>query len=206
MTHTKVALTMIAFLAALTSAHAELNDAAERIAVGTCANCHGPRGQSTSPKFPVLAGQHSNYLISQLQTFKAQTRGDPDAIGYMWGMAAPLTDEIIVALAGYYSKQPTRAGAGSDAAMLARGKGLYENGNVDAGIPACASCHGNDAAGNDSFPRLAGQHAQYLLKQLKSFQTNLRDVAVMHGVAQSMQIGEMQAVAAYLESLGGTAQ
>jgi cytochrome c553 len=150
----------------------------------------------------VLAGQHSNYLISQLQTFKAQTRGDPDAIGYMWGMAAPLTDEIIVALADYYSKQPARPGTGRDAALITRGKALYENGNLGVGIPACASCHGSDAVGNDSFPRLAGQHAQYLLKQLKSFQTNLRDVAVMHGVAQGMQIAEMQAVATYLESLG----
>ena len=55
----------------------------------------------------------------------------------------------------------------------------------------------------DDFPRLAGQHAQYLLKQLRSFQSNLRNVAVMHGVAKELQGKEMSAVAAYLESLGG---
>ena len=46
--------------------------AAERIAIGTCATCHGPQGHSISPKFPVLAGQHANYLVAQLQAFKAQ--------------------------------------------------------------------------------------------------------------------------------------
>jgi cytochrome c553 len=66
-----------------------------------------------------------------------------------------------------------------------------------------ASCHGANGAGTDQFPRLAGQHAQYLLKQLRSFQSNLRDMAVMHGVAQGMALGEMEAVAAYLESLSG---
>ena len=58
--------------------------------------------------------------------------------------------------------------------------------------------------GTDAFPRLAGQHSQYLLKQLRSFQSNLRDVAVMHGVAESLAIGEMEAVAVYLQSLGGS--
>src|SRR5579863_4540888 len=71
-----------------------LQNTATRIAVGTCATCHGPQGQSIQPKFPVLAGQHANYLLAQLQAFKTQTRGDPDAIGYMWGMAGPLPDEL----------------------------------------------------------------------------------------------------------------
>jgi cytochrome c553 len=50
------------------------------------------------------------------------------------------------------------------------------------------------------FPRLAGQHAQYVLKQLNSFQNNMRNVAVMHGVAQGLKTEEMSAVAAFLES------
>ena len=64
------------------------------------------------------------------------------------------------------------------------------------------SCHGPNAAGTDDFPRLAGQHAQYLLKQLRSFQNNMRDVAIMHGVAAGLKTGEMDAVASYLQSLG----
>ena len=88
-------------------------------------------------------------------------------------------------------------------AIIARGADIYAKGIANDGIPPCAGCHGPNGAGTDQFPRLAGQHAQYLLKQLRSFQSNLRDVAVMHGVAQGMAIGEMEAVTAYLESLGG---
>ena len=149
---------------------------------------------------PVVAG----YLAAQMHAFKAQTRGDPDALGYMWGMSAPLDDEMINALAAYYAGQSPGPGAGGDAAAIARGAEIYAKGIANDGIPPCAGCHGPNAAGTADFPRLAGQHAQYILKQLRSFQSNLRDVAVMHGVAQSMAVGEMESVAAYLESLGGT--
>jgi cytochrome c553 len=189
-------------------AHAEGADealsrvAAERVAIGTCATCHGPQGHSLSPKFPVLAGQHAAYLVAQLQAFKAQTRGDPDALGYMWGMAAPLNDQLMAALAGYYSRQTPIAGPTGAAALITRGKDIYQNGDSAAGIPPCGACHGAAAAGTDNYPRLAGQHVQYLIKQLRSFQNNMRDVAVMHGVARGLQLNDMQAVATYLQSLG----
>jgi len=176
--------------------------AAERIAVGTCAACHGPRGHSYSPKFPVLAGQHATYLVTQLQGFRAQTRGDPDALGYMWGMAAPLDDSMITGLADYYAAQVPRHGPAGNPALLARGKSIYENGDAAQGVPPCAACHGADAAGTDTYPRLAGQHVQYLVKQLRSFQNNMRNVAVMHGVARGLQVADVEAVATYLQSLG----
>ena len=66
----------------------------------------------------------------------------------------------------------------------------------------CAACHGANAAGTDVFPRLAGQHVNYLIKQLRSFQNNLRNVAIMHGVAQGLKIEEMNDVALFLQSLG----
>jgi cytochrome c553 len=178
--------------------------AARHVAVSTCATCHGPRGRSIAPKFPVLAGQHATYLVAQLKGFKAQSRGDPDALGYMWGMAAPLGDDMIGALAAYYSTQTPGRGERSDAAEIAHGADIYANGMAAEGIPPCISCHGPGAVGTDDFPRLAGQHAQYLLKQLRSFQNNLRNVAVMHGVAQGLQGRDMHAVAAYLESLGSS--
>jgi cytochrome c553 len=180
----------------------ELHEAAVRVAVTTCANCHGAQGRSANPKFPRLAAQHATYLVTQMKNFKSQTRGDPDALGYMWGMAAPLSDELIGALADYYSTQTAAAGESSDPALVARGRDIYENGVASEGIPPCASCHGPNAAGTDDFPRLAGQHAQYLLKQLRSFQNNMRDVAIMHGVAAGLKTGEMDAVASYLQSLG----
>ena len=175
--------------------------AAQRVAVATCATCHGRQGRSVSPKFPVLAGQHAGYLAAQLKAFKAQTRGDPDALGYMWGMAAPLDDAMIAALAAYYAAQRPTYGSSGDAVVIAHGADIYANGIAAEGIPPCLACHGPGAVGTDEVPRLAGQHAQYVLKQLRSFQSNLRDVAVMHGVAQGLQTKEMQAVASYLQSL-----
>lgn len=176
--------------------------AAKRIAVGTCAACHGWRGYSSAPKFPVLAGQHANYLLAQLQAFRAQTRGDPDALGYMWGMASPLDDGIMTALAAYYSQQTALPGERGDATLMARGMQLYQNGDSAAGIPPCMACHGPHGEGTDMFPRLAGQHVEYLMKQLRSFQSNLRNVAIMHGVAQGLRVADMRAVATYLQSLG----
>lgn len=176
--------------------------AAARIAVTVCGACHGPAGNSLQPKFPRLAAQRASYLGAQLKAFRSQSRGDPDAIGYMWGMASELDDTMVDALASYYSTQAaTASGGGGDAALIARGREIYERGVPDQGVPQCAACHGPDARGQEDFPRLAGQHAQYILKQLASFQSNMRNVATMHGVAQNLRVPEMRAVAAFLNSL-----
>ena len=174
---------------------------AQTVAITVCGTCHGTRGNNTQPKFPVLAGQNAHYLAAQLKAFRAQTRGDPDAVGYMWGMAGELDDATIEALAGYYYRQKAEpSSVGRDAALVARGREVYEHGIASQGVPACATCHGPDAHGMADFPRLAGQHAQYVLKQLASFQSNMRNMAVMHGVAQNLHLADMQAVAAYLEA------
>jgi len=176
--------------------------AAQRVAIGTCATCHGPHGHSYSSKFPVLAAQQPNYLVAQLQAFKSQTRGDPDALGYMWSMAAPLDDAMMAGLADYYSRQTPQAGPAEDPTLIARGKDIYQNGDPAHGIPPCGACHGPGAVGTDAYPRLAGQHVPYLIKQLRSFQNNMRNVAVMHGVARGLEVADMEAVANYLQSLG----
>jgi cytochrome c553 len=174
---------------------------AEDMAVGVCGTCHGPDGNSTNPMFPRLAGQHAGYLVRQLKSFKEETRGDPYAIAYMWGMASGLSDDMIDALAQYYARQKTGPGKSHDPAEIARGRDIFEHGIPAQGVPACAACHGADALGSDAYPRLAGQHADYILKQLASFQSNMRNIAIMHGVALNLQTPEMQAVAEYLESL-----
>ena len=173
---------------------------AQKVAITVCGTCHGPQGNNTQPKFPRLAGQNANYLATQLKAFRSQARGDPDAISYMWGMAAELDDDTIAALAAYYAAQKPEASPGGDAAAIARGREIYEHGIAAEGVPACSSCHGPDAHGTQDFPRLAGQHSQYLLKQLGSFQSNMRKVAIMHGVAQNLRLPEMESVAAFLEA------
>lgn len=194
-----------ALLAAGSAARADEPDAAaraqaEHIAVTVCGTCHGPTGNSVQPKFPRLAGQNPNYLAAQLKAFRAQTRGDPDALSYMWGMASQLDDDTIEALAAYYAGQKAEPSASGASATISRGRAIYANGVAAQGVPACSSCHGPDAHGLQDFPRLAGQHAQYVLKQLGSFQSNMRKVAIMHGVAQNLNLGDMNAVAAFLET------
>ncbi len=173
---------------------------ARKLAVTVCGTCHGQQGNSTQPKFPRLAGQNANYLATQLKAFRSQARGDPDALGYMWGMAAELDDDTIAALAAYYAAQKPAAGPRADAAQVSRGREIYEHGITAEGVPACSTCHGPDAHGQQDFPRLAGQHEQYVLKQLSSFQSNMRKVAIMHGVAQNLRLPEMESVAAFLQS------
>lgn len=191
-------------LTAGSGGRADENDAAlqlraEKVAITVCGTCHGKTGTNTEPKFPVLAAQNANYLVAQLKAFHAQTRGDPDAIAYMWGMAAELDEPSMSALAEYYSAQKPEARTAANSSVISTGKDIYEHGIASAGVPACSICHGPDAHGLKDFPRLAGQHAQYILKQLASFQSNMRNVAIMHGVAQNLRLPEMDAVAAYLE-------
>jgi cytochrome c553 len=118
----------------------------------------------------------------------------------MWGMASQLDDDTIQALAAYYAAQKAEPSASSSPPQASRGRSIYEQGVAAQGVPACSSCHGPDAHGTADFPRLAGQHAQYVLKQLGSFQSNMRNVAIMHGVAQNLNFADMDAVAAFLEA------
>ena len=181
---------------------------AEYKAISTCEWCHGPRGNSISPIYPALAGQKAWYIAEQLQAFRAQTRRDPYARGMMWGMAAQLDDTQIAALADYFSKQrPPFAskaspfGGSSVAAAVVRGRSIYNDGVAATGVPPCSACHQAGAEGSDQFPRLAGQHALYTLKQLRALHSGLREQVVMNGVAAPLKDDEMKAVAYYLESL-----
>jgi cytochrome c553 len=175
--------------------------AALRKTVETCGTCHGVNGRSVSPTFPNLAAQQAPYLELQLKSFKDQSRADPDAQAYMWGMASQLSDTTISALAGYFAAQPAAPGRGGSSALIAQGKHLFEEGVPARQIPPCASCHGAHAEGMATFPRLAGQHAPYLLKQLLVIQSVLRTAPVMHGVIKDLTRDQMQAVVAYLESI-----
>lgn len=169
--------------------------------VQTCGTCHGADGRSISPTFPNLAAQTAPYIETQLKAFKDQTRSDPDAQAYMWGMASQLNDAQISELATYFSKQPASSGKPGDSALIARGKHVFEEGVPTSQIPPCASCHGAHAEGMATFPRLAGQHAPYLLKQLLVIQNALRNAPVMHGIVKDLNRDQMQAVVAYLESI-----
>jgi cytochrome c553 len=169
--------------------------------IQTCGACHGINGRATSPTFPNLAAQTAPYIELQLHAFKDQTRADPDAQAYMWGMASQLSDTMISGLAAYFSKQGSAGGSSGNAALIVQGKQIFTEGVPARQIPPCASCHGAKAEGNGPFPRLAGQHAPYLLRQLLVIQSVLRTAPVMHGVIKDLNRDQMQAVVAYLESI-----
>ena len=169
--------------------------------IETCAACHGLNGRTVSPTFPNLAAQTAPYIELQLRAFKDQTRADPDAQAYMWGMASQLDEASITGLANYFSKQPAAEGRSGNAALVVQGRQIYSEGVPGRQIPPCATCHGAKAEGIGPFPRLAGQHAPYLLKQLLVIQSVLRTAPVMHGVIKDLNRDQMQAVVAYLESI-----
>jgi cytochrome c553 len=175
--------------------------AALRKTVETCGTCHGVDGRSISPTFPNLAAQQAPYIELQLKAFKDQSRADPDAQAYMWGMASQLNDAMISSLAAYFAAQPAAPPRGGNSALIAQGKRLFEEGVPARQIPPCASCHGAHAEGMATFPRLAGQHAPYLFKQLLVIQSVLRTAPVMHGVIKDLTKDQMQAVVAYVESI-----
>jgi len=199
---TAAACTLTSFAARAVEIPPELARSAQQLAATTCANCHGVNGRSTSPTFPNLAAQTTPYLDAQLHAFRDQTRADPDALAYMWGMASQLSDATIGALSAYYAAQAPSPAKTVDQKLTARGKQIFEEGIASQGIPACATCHGPQARGNAIFPRLAGQHADYLVKQMLVIQSALRAAPVMHGVIKDLAHEQMRDVATYLESLG----
>ena len=176
--------------------------AAEKVANKTCVACHGTGGRNSSSPFPNLAAQTAPYLEAQLKAFRDQRRGDPDAQAYMWSVASGLNDSMISGLAAYYSAQPPAHGQSGDAKLVAAGKVIFEKGMPNEGIPACNLCHGANGEGKSIYPRVAGQHAPYLLKQILLIQNALRVAPVMHGVIKDLNRDEMLAVTAYVASIG----
>ncbi|MEP7181916.1 MAG: c-type cytochrome [Betaproteobacteria bacterium] len=198
-----VALAGIATLANAQASPADLEHqkAGEEKAVNLCSTCHGPRGISTSPEFPILAAQRRGYLESQLEAFRAKTREEKIAHDFMWGIAGDLDDHMIDSIARYYAAQPPAAGRPGDPATVAKGKLLFEQGVPGRGIPSCTTCHGAKGEGVVDFPRLAGQHAKYLTKQIEYIQGLVRKAPVMHGIVKDLTPEEMQAIAAYVQSI-----
>jgi cytochrome c553 len=172
---------------------------AEEIVKGQCAVCHGEQGESSSPVFPRLAGQHAAYVARQLADYKSGRRQSTT----MQPMVQDLVPADFPALGAYFEKQPTEAHPVADPELAQVGRYIYQRGNADSGVPACAACHGDRGQGTDALPRLAGQHARYTERQLRLFDKRERtnDNAVMHTVASKLTELETKAVASYISGL-----
>jgi cbb3-type cytochrome c oxidase subunit III len=175
--------------------------AGKTIALQVCSNCHGVTGVSVSPMFPKLAGQQRQYLIDQLTDFKSHSRADPNAKKFMWGFTH-LSDTQIKELATYFSDQRAALGEPGDRTLIDQGRTIFAFGLPAKGVAACSSCHGRHGEGAGQFPRLAGQHANYVVKQLLVYQrTEDRPRgATMKAVCNNMSEQDMRAVAAYVEA------
>ena len=174
------------------------------LAQQVCSNCHGVNGTSVSPIFPNLAAQMPAYIEAQLKEFRSHDRADPAGFEYMWGLSRSLTDEQIAQLADYYAHQPApRYAAHAKADWVAAGDRIFHGGVPGKNVPPCLSCHGADGLGNATFPRLAGQHMDYVEKQLMVFQRSDQrpQGAIMKTVAHDLSPDDIRDVAAYVQSL-----
>ena len=188
----------LALLAALPAAAADLKRA-EEIVSGKCFICHGAEGESSSPVFPRLAGQHAAYVARQLADYKSGRRKS----SAMQPMVEDLSPADFAALGRYFETRAVHFHAVDDSELAQVGRFIYARGNPYSGVPACATCHGAGGQGTATLPRLAGQHAQYTERQLKAFNQRERtnDNAVMHTVAVKLTELGLKAVASYLSGL-----
>jgi cytochrome c553 len=164
-----------------------------------CAACHAADGNSTTPVNPKLAQQHPEYLVKQLQEFKAGKRAN----AVMSGMVAALSDDDMRNIAYWLASKQAKAGFAKDKDTVALGERIYRGGIADRQIAACAGCHSPNGAGIPAqYPRLSGQHADYTTAQLTAFRDGVRKNSVqMMGVAAKMNDREIKAVADYISGL-----
>ena len=173
----------------------------EVTAMQVCSNCHGIDGNSISPNFPRLAGQQEAYIVAQLENFRSHHRSDPAGYEYMWGISRSLTDGQIKGLAEYFSKQAPVANAQVSEQEMTAGRNIFEHGVPEKETAPCMACHGPDAQGLGSFPRLAWQHQDYLIKQLHVFQeTEGRPGTPMKQITHLLTHEDMVNVAGYLQA------
>lgn len=192
-----VSLLALATLLSLTTpAHASDAARIDEIVQGKCFICHGMNGESSTPAFPRLSGQNAAYTARQLADFKSGRRRSDT----MLPMIADLSDKDFKILGEFFAAQPTVAHKVDEPELAAIGQRIFMRGK-DGGA-SCASCHGESAYGNETTPRLAGQHAQYLVSQLKAFKLRERPApAILAKEVAKLDERDMRAIAAYLSGL-----
>jgi cytochrome c553 len=184
-----------------------------------CAACHSLDGNSADPQYPKIAGQHELYIARQLAQFKSGARAN----AIMLGFASTLSAQDMRDIGAYFATQKVVAGLADETAFSAEfspykgqrivdvGRGIYQGGIKDKGVPACMACHGPSGGGNPgpSYPALGGQHAGYTGVMLSAFKAtpagsaslNDANYAVMATVSQRLSDEEILAVASYIQGL-----
>lgn len=208
---------LTSLLFAMTAFGAQAADAAKATAKGdaargqavastVCAACHGPDGNSPLAVNPKLAGQHSQYLLKQMQNFKAADGKQPERVNaIMNGMIAAYDESQMRDLAAYFASQVQKGETAKNRETIELGQKLYRAGDMAKGLPACAACHGPAGAGIPAqYPRIGGQFPEYMEAQMKSFRDGGRandPNKMMRMVALKMTDAEIKAVADYVAGL-----
>ncbi|KOO05645.1 c-type cytochrome [Vibrio hepatarius] len=174
----------------------------------TCVACHGADGNSQLAMYPKLAGQHAKYIEKQLKDLKLgmtsngkQGRYDP----VMSGMAMPLSEQDMQDLAAYYASLPISPNTTPEN-VVEKGKSLYTAGDAERGLTACIACHGPRGNGTElsGFPKISGQHADYIKAQLEKFRDEKRgnDMnAMMRDVAKKLTDDDIAVLSKYVGGL-----
>jgi cytochrome c553 len=166
---------------------------AGREKAAACQPCHGPNGNSTVPLFPILAGQTARYLYLQLRDFQAGRRLDP----LMDPLAAKLSREDMLDLAAFFAAQkPLPATFKPDPQKAARGE-------KKAAETLCTMCHLKQFMGQNEIPRVAGQHYEYIVKQMQDFKSGKRtnDAGNMASVSKTLSEEDVDDLGHYLVGL-----
>ncbi len=200
------ALIVVVSLLGGTLVHAGGDAEAGKAKAMVCGGCHGMDGNSGVADFPKLAGQNERYLAKQIRDIKGDADGVRRAVPVMAAMVAALSEQDINDIAAFYAAQVSTPGV-AKADLVELGERIYRAGNRETGVAACTACHAPRGTGNApaGFPRLSGQHPQYLAKQLQDFRNGTRnndgDGRMMRDVARFLSDEEIRAVASYAAGL-----
>ncbi|WP_295802385.1 c-type cytochrome [uncultured Microbulbifer sp.] len=209
----KKAALALGMVAAAQMAHAAGDASAGQAKAAACAACHGADGNSPAPTFPKIAGLGEKYLLKQMHDIKSGARQVPEMVGQLDNMS----DQDLADIAAYFASQNIQL-SGSEAFSvmlnngdnvdgLALGREIFRAGNSASNVPACMGCHSPTGKGNApaGYPRLSGQYAEYVEKQLKAFRAGTRandgDNRIMRSVAKPLSDAEIKAVANYVAGL-----
>jgi cytochrome c553 len=171
----------------------------QAISTQVCAACHTADGSRGSPANPILAGQHPEYLAKQLHEFKSGKRNN----AIMKGFASTLSDEDMRNVAAFYASKSAKSGFAKDKDLVRLGESIYRAGIAAKAVPACAGCHSPNGAGIPAqYPRIAGQHADYIESQMVAFRNHVRtNSAQMTAISATLSDSEIRAVSDYIAGL-----
>ncbi len=165
--------------------------AAGKSKFATCAGCHAIPGYTNAyPTYhvPRLGGQHADYIIAALKAYQSGERKHPT----MHANAFSLDEQAMQDISAYLASFPAAAAPYPVQGDATAGK---------AKSVTCAACHGADGNGNISlYPRLAGQHQDYLRKALGDYQSGARKNPIMGGMAKPLSSQDVADLASYFAS------